>query len=117
SGQDAHGRRFAGPVRAKKPDQLAGGHLEVDVIDGQDRAVLLAQVLGPDGVVAHGLSRGYRSAGFLMVWAGEDVPSVRSGGVRVHVRRGLRTRRPDRSRVTVTTHGMRDSLQELSDRY
>jgi len=43
AGQHLHRRRLAGAVRAEEADDLAARHPEGDVIDGERRAVLLAQ--------------------------------------------------------------------------
>jgi hypothetical protein len=39
--EEPHGRRLARAVRAEQPDARAEGHLEVEVVDGGDRAVAL----------------------------------------------------------------------------
>jgi hypothetical protein len=46
--QQADGRRLAGPVGPEVPVHLAGPDLEVQVVEGQGRAVALGQALGLD---------------------------------------------------------------------
>ena len=46
------------PLGPRNPTSSPGRDLEVDVIDGQDRAVLLDEVVDPDRGIAHGASRG-----------------------------------------------------------
>ena len=48
-GQDAHGGRLARPVRPEEPEDAAGGHGQVDAVEGPDGAVGLAQALDDDG--------------------------------------------------------------------
>src|SRR5262249_28999984 len=47
-------RRLAGAVRAQNAEELAAPHLEVEPVDGDERAVDLAQLLGPDRSVEGG---------------------------------------------------------------
>ena len=54
--EDLDGRRLAGAVGAEQPEALAGLDLEVDAVDGMDRAIspgiLLAQVLDANRPIA-----------------------------------------------------------------
>src|SRR5262249_59164368 len=52
-GEDPYGCGLAGPIGTEEADQLARRDLEVDVIDGQDGAVFLDEVVDPDRVFAH----------------------------------------------------------------
>src|SRR5205823_3477606 len=48
AGQDPHGRRLSGAVRAEKAEDLAGRGAEGDVLDGGTRAVALGESAGFD---------------------------------------------------------------------
>jgi hypothetical protein len=45
AGQDPHGRRLAGAVRAEEAEDLAALDAEADVVDGRDTAISLREVL------------------------------------------------------------------------
>src|SRR4029077_7091359 len=50
AGENAHGRRFAGSVRAQEPQYLAGWDRERHVLDGRPLAVVLGEALDFDQV-------------------------------------------------------------------
>src|SRR5262245_47115811 len=45
--------RAAGAIRAEEPEELARSHLEIEPVDGDERPVRLAQLLGADRRVPH----------------------------------------------------------------